>query len=230
MKLGKAYWRNFDKGIEKEWLLTNGLGGFSSSTIIGANSRRYHGLLIASLNPPVERHLILSQISERIALNGEDHYLHSFRTPDFTGLGFKYLESFSYKYIPQYNYRIEDLFIKKSITMEYGKNVVYIVYEIDNGENTAEISLSPLINYRNHHYTSRSKYMDFNIETEENSIVINPYSSEHKIRVYYDSGVFINMTSCFFYSMEYEYEKERGLDAIDDHLISGIIKLEIQTN
>ena len=63
MFFGKSYWKTFEQGIQREWLMTNGIGGFSCSSIIGANSRRYHGLLTASLNPPVERFLVLSSIN-----------------------------------------------------------------------------------------------------------------------------------------------------------------------
>ena len=63
MFFGKSYWKSQEQGIQREWLLTNGIGGFSSGTIIGMNARRYHGLLVASLEPPVERDLVLSGIS-----------------------------------------------------------------------------------------------------------------------------------------------------------------------
>ena len=71
MFFGKSYWKSQEQGFQREWLLTNGIGGFSSGTIIGMNARRYHGLLVASLEPPVERYLVLSGISEYIQLSEE---------------------------------------------------------------------------------------------------------------------------------------------------------------
>ena len=62
---------NLGKGLEKEWIITNGIGGFASSTIIGANTRKYHGLLVASINPPAKRTLILSKIDESLEINDE---------------------------------------------------------------------------------------------------------------------------------------------------------------
>ena len=113
MFFGKSYWKTFEQGIQREWLMTNGIGGFSCSSIIGANSRRYHGLLTASLNPPVERFLVLSSINESIIFSNEKVHLYSFKTPDFTAHGEYHLESFQYNYIPEYNYRVGSMVIQK---------------------------------------------------------------------------------------------------------------------
>ena len=71
MKYNKKY-MNLEEGLKREWLITNGLGGYSSSTIIGCNTRKYHGLLVAPLTPPARRFLILSKIAEAININGEN--------------------------------------------------------------------------------------------------------------------------------------------------------------
>ena len=68
---------NFEEGIKKEWIITNGIGGFASSTMIGANTRRYHGLLIAPLTPPARRHLILSKVDESIEIDGTKYDLYT---------------------------------------------------------------------------------------------------------------------------------------------------------
>ena len=78
MNFGKSNWRTYEQGIQKEWLLTNGIGGFASSTIIGANTRRYHGLLVAALKPPVNRHLILSKIDESVIIGDNSYNLFSY--------------------------------------------------------------------------------------------------------------------------------------------------------
>ena len=61
---------SLEKGLTKEWIITNGLGGFSSSTILGANTRKYHGLLVAPLTPPARRFLILSKLDEALEIEG----------------------------------------------------------------------------------------------------------------------------------------------------------------
>jgi predicted glycogen debranching enzyme len=106
VRFGRENWRTFERGVEKEWLLTNGIGGYASSTIIGANTRRYHGLLIASLNPPVERHLVLSKIDETLEIGNNKYNLYSFKTSDYVMEGFQYQQHFSNDPLPVYIYKI----------------------------------------------------------------------------------------------------------------------------
>src|SRR3990167_1370855 len=67
--------RDLSNAVSKEWLETNGIGGFASSTIVGANTRRYHGLLTAATGPPLARHLLLSRLEEVLLVGGERHEL-----------------------------------------------------------------------------------------------------------------------------------------------------------
>ena len=78
--------------LEKEWLLTNGIGGFAASTIIGANTRKYHGLLVAPLTPPARRHLVISKLDESIEINGEKHNLYTNICKDYISELFKLKE------------------------------------------------------------------------------------------------------------------------------------------
>ena len=80
---------NLEKGLEKEWIITNGIGGFASSTIIGANTRKYHGLLVASINPPAKRTLILSKIDESLEINDEKYDIYTNLGKNFIKHGYK---------------------------------------------------------------------------------------------------------------------------------------------
>ena len=62
--------RQLDQAAQREWLETNGIGGFASSTIVGMNTRRYHGLLVAALKPPVDRYVLLSKLEETLIVDG----------------------------------------------------------------------------------------------------------------------------------------------------------------
>ena len=92
-----------NEGITKEWIITNGTGGFASSSVIGANTRRYHGLLVAPLMPPARRHLIISKLDESIIVNGEEYNLFTNVCKNFISDGYKYLESFEKEYLPLIN-------------------------------------------------------------------------------------------------------------------------------
>ena len=116
MKIGKKKIELQD-GLEKEWILSNGIGGFCSTTILGANTRRYHGLLIAPLIPPAQRHLILSKVDENITIGDENFGLYTNLSPNYVSEGYKYLESFEKDVLPVYTFKVKDVKIVKTISM-----------------------------------------------------------------------------------------------------------------
>ena len=93
---------DIESGLKKEWLITNGLGGFASSTIIGANTRKYHGLLIAPLTPPARRYLILSKLDESIQIGDNKYNLYTNVGENYISQGYKYQTSFENDYFPTY--------------------------------------------------------------------------------------------------------------------------------
>ena len=108
-----------DNGLKKEWIITNGIGGYASSTIIGANTRKYHGLLVSPLSAPARRYLILSKLDESIILDGRKHDLYTNVCKNYISQGFNYLESFSKEILPVFKYKVEDTEITKAICMQY---------------------------------------------------------------------------------------------------------------
>ncbi len=227
MFFGKSYWKTQEQGVQKEWLLTNGIGGFSSGTMIGMNARRYHGLLVASLFPPVERYLVLSQISERIEFGNEEYSLHSFRTHDYSGHGEHYLEAFYDNGIPEFHYRIGTTTVIKKICLRHGKNQVFIVYEIFNPRGKGKLQLIPLVNFRNYHYLTFHQYMTFTVDADGRKMEIVPYNLEKKIQLDCSEGKAVLKNQCFFYNMDYLYEHERGLNGTEDHFIPGQYEIEL---
>jgi len=135
IRLGRHNWENFEDGIRKEWLLTNGLGGFASGTVIGANSRKYHGLLFAALRPPGQRTLFLSQLAEEMTIDGSHHPLYTSQW--YSGAqkvvnpkGYLYLESFCLDPFPNWVYNLGDFKLYKTVFMVYGHNATVIRYKL----------------------------------------------------------------------------------------------------
>ena len=151
MKLTKKQ-LDLKKAIEKEWLISNGIGGYASSTIVGANTRRYHGLLIAPLKPPAKRHLILSKLDESITLENQRFDLYTNICPNYISEGYKHQESFQKEAYPEFIYKVANVKITKKICMVYGKNTVVIQYTIKN-DNASEIkmTIAPILNFRDFH-------------------------------------------------------------------------------
>ena len=97
---------NLEQGLDREWIITNGIGGYSASSIIGANNRKYHGLLIAALTPPARRFLILSKVDESLEIRGRKYNLYTNVGKEFISKGYEYQETFEKDYIPTFTYKI----------------------------------------------------------------------------------------------------------------------------
>lgn len=228
MYFGKSSWRTYEQGIQKEWLLTNGIGGFASSTIIGANTRRYHGLLVASLKAPVSRHLILSKIDESISFDGETHNLFTYEVPGLVMKGFHYLERFSKEPLPLYVYRVKDVFIEKKICMVYGENTSVVVYKIKNGASKAVLRLTPLVNFRDYHFNSKREHMNFNKHVKGQAMTVRPTYYDLDINLFSSEGKAKPIDDGWFYNMDYAIERERGLASTEDHFIPGYFDVELK--
>lgn len=228
MFFGKSYWKSTELGIQREWLLTNGLGGFAGGTIIGMNARRYHGLLVASLKPPVDRFLVLSQIHEDVITDGKEYHLAAFKTHDFVAHGEHYLEGFFHEFIPEFRYRIGSIFINKKICLRHMKNQVAVVYKIKNHGLKSTIRLIPLVNFRNYHYLSSGKYMSFASEIRGRRMEITPFKMSERILIECSDGIAQLNDGCYFYNMDYPYEHERGLSGTEDHYIPGFFEIALE--
>ena len=119
-----------EEGLTKEWLLTNGIGGFSSSTLVGCNTRKYHGLLVAALTPPERRFLIFSKLDESIEIKDQKYDLYTNVCENYISHGYKYQEKFEKDYLPIFKYKVPGAEISKVVCMEYGKNTVGVFYKI----------------------------------------------------------------------------------------------------
>lgn len=145
---GREEFCRFEEGIRKEWLLTNGIGGFANQSIIGANHRIQCGYLIASFQPPVDRYLILSNTHEVLRVGEKVYDMTSQGYIGEQREGFRNLTRFELNVVPTYRYEAEDVRVSKSIAMEYGENCVAICYECQGGMEDSVLSITPLFNYR----------------------------------------------------------------------------------
>jgi len=131
--VGPSFLSNLKESIGLEWIVTNGLGGYASSTLPNINTRKYHGLLVAAFNPPVERHLLLAKVDEE-AYIADNHY--PFYSDEFKDVihpdGYKRLKSFSLSPVPTFQYAVSGFHLKKKVFMPYQKNAVIIRYEATN--------------------------------------------------------------------------------------------------
>ena len=222
---------NLENGLNKEWIITNGVGGFASSTMCGANTRRYHGLLIAPLTPPARRHLILSKVDESIEINDKKYDIYTNMCKNYVSEGYKYITNFEKEYVPIYTYQVEDVIIKKYICMEYGKNTVVVFYQIYNKQNKAKITLTPIVNFRDFH-TETSNHQ-FKLRQEEKNrklkLVIDE-NSNTPVYINVTEGKYIKHDNDSFKNMFYIEEEKRGFEAEENHAIPGRYEIQINPN
>lgn len=151
MEFGKGYWKTFDEGIEREWVITNGIGGYCGSTIINARARKHHAYLVASLHAPVERFAILNKTDEMIKIGDKEYsFATNGRPGGWNEEGQKYLQRFVYDELPHFIYQAEGVFVNKTLAFEWEKNTIAVGYDIMNGSKEAEFYITPFFTYRDH--------------------------------------------------------------------------------
>jgi len=203
-----------------EWLETNGLGGFASSTITGLNTRRYHGLLIAATKPPVGRVVLLSKVEETVVISGARHELSCNSYPGAVHpQGFRYLKSFWLDPFPISQFKVNDVVIEKSIFMRYGENTTVVQYQVVDWGTQQEITLElrPLIAFRDFHSLTRENgALNGMLGNPQSGVVtIQPYSGLPALRFAYGDG-YVGGESCWYRNFDYDAELQRGLDFRED--------------
>ena len=216
--------------LEKEWIITNGLGGFCSSTVVGANTRRYHGLLIAPLIPPAQRHLLLSKLDESIIVDDIKYDLFTNVCAQYISDGYKKLESFEKDYLPEFTFKVDDIKIIKTISMVYGRNTVVVQYKIKNGKKDAKLVLAPVVNFRDfHHMTTNHSFDVKQREDYKNKIRIEiDGNASTPLYIYLNDGEYFMHENDTFRNMYYLKEEERGFYPEEDLAVPGRYEVSLK--
>jgi predicted glycogen debranching enzyme len=224
----KSVLENFAKSTELEWLETNGLGGWASSTLIGCNTRRYHGLLMAAIVPPAERMLLLSKLDETIVLNGKRFELG---VNDYGDIlhpkGFEYLYSFRKEFFPEWIYEVPGIRMQKTVTMVYGENTTLIRYEVLQSSSTFSLELLPLIAARNYHQLQNaSANICWDVKFENGVFHNQPFPGAPDIFISIPGSRYQTLNQ-WYNHFNYAEEKCRGLDFREDLFNHGLFTLEM---
>lgn len=227
-QFGKGYYKTFKAGIEREWVTTNGIGGYAGSSIIGAHTRKHHGLLIASLHAPTERFLVLSKVNETLKMNGKEYGLAAAqRKGGVYEEGQKFLQRFIYDELPQFVYEVGGTFVTKTISFEYGKNTIAIGYEIRNGMYETEVDFVPLFNFRDHNNGSETEDLLFDMELEGQVLRLYPKNTEKKavIQFFASEGVYEKREEIYDRYLELQTEIDTGMSSSDNNFTPYGIKI-----
>ncbi len=208
----------FEHARTLEWLETNGLGGFASSTVPGMNTRRYHGLLTAATRPPVGRVLLLSKLEEVVIVNGQRYELSVNQYPGVIHpSGHQYLREFRLDPMPTFLYAAGGVEIEKRVFMVHGENTVVVEYQLLSGPaEGCTLELRPLIAFRDYHSTThRNDSLDATVAFEEGMASVAPYLEMPRLYMAHNA-VHAEATGDWYSNFEYEIERERGLDFRED--------------
>ncbi|MBP2030685.1 putative glycogen debranching enzyme [Methanohalophilus levihalophilus] len=213
-------------GIEREWLVTNGIGGYASSTVIGSNTRKYHGLLVASLKPPVDRRVLLSSLDEEITCGNE---VYRFSVHEYPGVvypeGFRHLHKFSSSPIPVFEYHAGNIKVEKSIFMVHGENTTVVQYAVFNPEKEKiNFRIFPLVTDRDFHAVKRERELSF----PQSSYTSGVYIGSNTLDLKLDSNLHYCEMPQWYYNFEYCAERERGQAFEEDLFNPGYFDLELQ--
>ncbi len=206
--------------LEKEWIITNGIGGYASATIIGANTRKYHGLLIAPINPPSNRKLILSKLDESIEIGEKKYELFTNLGKNYISHGYKFQESFVKEYMPIFTYKVENVEITKVICMEHGKNTVGVYYKIRNGQKKSKLILAPIVNFRDIHNINKNHIYNIKEHIKGQKIEIK-VDNNSPIYMKISEGNYIEHINDTFYNMFYLEEEKRGFESEENLSVPG---------
>ena len=230
MKFNKKY-MNLENGLNKEWLITNGLGGYSYSTIIGCNTRKYHGLLVAPLTPPARRFVVLSKLDEAIQIENEVHSLYTNMCKNYISDGYKYLESFEKEYVPIFSYNVKGISIKKLICMQYGKNTVCVYYKISNINKNSKLTIAPIINFRDFHTVNTNHNFSLRQEVKNKKVkIVIDRNAQTPVYMNITDGKYIEHHNNNFKNMYYIEEEKRGFYPEEDHCVPGVFEINLAPN
>jgi len=220
-KFDSAIIRNLETSLSREWLETNGLGGFASSTITGLNTRRYHGLLTAATKPPVGRVVMLSKLEETLVIDDRRYELSANQYPGtIHPRGFDYQVGFKQDPWPVFIYEVEGIRFEKSIFMKHGQNTTVIRYqcEVSTSSFPASVVLEvrPLIAFRDYHSTTHeNNSLNPAVNREDGITSVRPYSDLPWLHFAHDCSN-IDTDGFWYRNFQYAREQERGLDFAED--------------
>ena len=228
-------WTTFKEGIKREWAVTNGIGGYAGSSMIGAHSRTHQGYLIASLHAPIERYLVFSKINETATVGTSTV---SFETSQHRASGKtvytegqKFLTSFIYDGSVHYTYETDNFSFEKHITLKRNANVCTVSYVLTAGDSDCTFTLTPLFNYREHSESSTPDTLRFETFTEDRTFYLVPEKNKDiAIRFQTSEGTFSERKTVYDVDMQLQIEVDLETDGLDCHYCPVDLSIAVPAN
>jgi predicted glycogen debranching enzyme len=218
----------------REWLVTNGIGGFASGTISGLATRRYHGLLVAALRPPLGRTLMVSHLEESLEYDGEKFALGTSRwAGGVVGpAGFRNIESFRLEgTMPVWTFTCRDVLIEKRVWMAQGENTTYVSYRLARGCRAVSLELKALVNYRDYHASTHAGDWKMRVEADERGVNVTAFEGAATLYLGCegaDTSLHTETEHDWYRNFDLSAERYRGLDDREDHLHAATFRAKLE--
>ena len=223
VKFERSICNDFAAASSREWLVTNGIGGFASGTVAGCATRGYHGLLFAALNPPLGRTQLVAALDEIISYAGINYELatHEWASGAIAPQGLQLIESFQLEgTIPTWVYALGDARLQKQIWMRQGQNTTYVSYTLLSAASSLHFYGKVLVNYRDFHGSTHAGDWRMRIEPVPKGVRITAF--EGAVPFYLkSSSASVETQHTWYRDCFFRLERQRGLDDHEDHLFAA---------
>jgi predicted glycogen debranching enzyme len=229
VQFGREILGNLELAESREWLVTNGLGGFASGTAAGTSTRRYHGLLMASLQPPTDRTLLVAGVDETVRYGGTSFPLATNRwlSGDVSPKGYLNIEGFHLEGTkPVWRYALADALLEKRVWMKQGENTTFVEYALARGNSPVEIEGKILVSYRDYHATTHGDGWQMKIEPVEKGIRVVAFDGATPFFLKSESAA-LEPRHEWYRDFFLPVERERGLDDHEDRLVAAVFRARL---
>lgn len=223
LDFGREICGEFETASSREWLVTNGNGSYASGTIAGVLTRRYHGLLVAALKPPLGRTLLLSKLEETALYGNLAYPLSSnyWASGNIEPQGYKHIERFYLEgTIPGWRFACGDALLEKRVWMQPGANTTYVRYDLVRGSEPLSLSIKALVNYRDYHGDTHAENWQMAIEPTEHGLQVTAFEGAVPLYLLTENGQ-AESAHEWYRDFELVVEQFRGLSDREDHLHAG---------
>ena len=228
IELGRGELDTFESAASREWLVTNGLGGFASGTVAGARTRRYHGLLVAAIKPPVERVVLVAKVEASVRYDGAAVALGSneYAGGTIDPRGFENLASFALEGLtPVWRWVIGDAVLEQRVTMVHGENATVVQFTLVRASSRLALALKPLCTYRDYHAQTHGGW-SLAVSPLAGGCEIRAFDGAVPYRIVADKGLF-NIRPEWYWNFRHRAESARGLDDREDLFVPGELAVEL---
>ncbi len=226
---GRELARDLAGAEAREWLCTNGIGGFASSTVAGTLTRRYHGLLVAALKPPLGRTLLVAKVDEVVRYGGHSQALSVNRWADGTldPRGDSAIERFRLDgTTPVWTFAVGDAQLEKRVWMEQGANTTYVRYRLLRASGPMELEIKALVDYRDYHGNTRGAGWQMQVEPVPHGVRVVAFPGARVFGLVAE-GADAAPAHQWYNGFRLAEEERRGLDAREDHLHAATFRAEL---